>query len=325
MIPGAAFWPNDVPGMMISGAWRVYNGLMRIIALALLLLAPAASAGRTSDDAAEAGFRSQIDVLGAELSAALSASVFLVPDAMTPTQARALTKTKLAGSGVPESYVDSVFDDSRTAVIDAVTDRFGRPAERLPYEQYRKFFLTEDNVANGARFMRDHRGLLSQVNGRTGVDATLLAALSGIETRYGASVGTFPVFSALYTIMLKVHKRSDWAAREEAAFLTMAWRQTVAAHAIVGSYAGAFGFVQFMPSSFNAYAVDFDGDGRTRLDEWPDALGSAANYLVRHGYDSSSAFEPGSPIGRAIYAYNHSDNYVRVMLELRAEILKRLP
>lgn len=71
--------------------------------------------------------------------------------------------------------------------------------------------------------------------------------------------------------------------------------------------------------------MDFDGDGRTRLDEWPDALGSAANYLVRHGYDASSAFEPGSAIGRSIYAYNHSENYVRAMLELRAEILKRLP
>ena len=234
-------------------------------------------------------------------------------------------KGKLAGSGVPESYVDSVFDDPRTAVIDGIADRFGRPAESLPYEQYRKFFLTEANIANGARFVREHQGLLSRVSARTGVDGALLTSLSGIETRYGASVGTFPVFSALYTITLKVPRRSDWAAREVAEVLKMGWTQGIDTHAVLGSYAGAFGFVQFMPSSFNAYAVDFDGDGRTRLDEWPDALGSASNYLVRHGYDPSAAFEPGSAVGRAIYAYNHSDNYVRAMLELRAEILKRLP
>ena len=96
------------------------------------------------------------------------------------------------------------------------------------------------------------------------------------------------------------------------------------AHAWFGSYAGAFGLVQFMPSSANAFAVDFDGDGKRRLFEWPDALGSAANYLARNGYRAGEPFTPGSAIGRAVYAYNHSENYVRVVLELRAE-LKALP
>lgn len=295
----------------------------RVLALALALLA--AAGVRASAGGDEAGFRSQLDVLRLELSSVLAVSIFSVPDALTPEQARALVRKKLAGSGVPESSIDSVFDDPRTKLIDGIADRFGRPAESLPYEQYRKFFLTEANIANGVRFVRDHRGLLNSAHGRTGVDGTLLTALTGIETRYGASVGTFPVFSALYTIMLKVPRRSDWAARETAEVLKMGFKQGIDPHALLGSYAGAFGLVQFMPSSFNAYAVDFDGDGRTRLDEWPDALGSAANYLVRHGYDSSAPFEPRSAIGRSIHAYNHSENYVRAMLELRAEILKRLP
>ncbi|OGS41698.1 MAG: hypothetical protein A2506_03400 [Elusimicrobia bacterium RIFOXYD12_FULL_66_9] len=297
----------------------------RTLPLAFMLLTATAVGVRASVRGDEAGFRSQIDVLSVELSAALSLPVFQAPDVLTPAQARALVKKKLQGSGVPDSYVDSVFDDARTTVIDGISERFGRPAESLPYEEYRKFFLTEANIANGARFARDHAGLLMQVNGRTGVDGTLLTALTGIETRYGTYVGKFQVFSALYTIILKVQRRSDWAAREEAEVLKLCWKHREDPHAIVGSYAGAFGFVQFMPSSFNTYAVDFDGDGRTRWDEWPDALGSAANYLLRHGYDSSAPFEPGSPIGRSIYAYNHSDNYVRAMLELRAEILKRLP
>lgn len=290
-----------------------------ILALSLLTAAPSRAAFLPD----EAGSLSQLDALSMELGSAFDAAS--PSGAMTPDQARALVRKDLAGSGVPDSYADAVFADPRTVVIDGISDRFGHLSESLPYEQYRKFFLTEANIAGGARFARDHRGLLTQVSARTGVDGTLVVALSGIETRYGTSVGKFPVFSALYTIMLKVAKRSDWAAREAAEVLKLGWKQKADPHDIVGSYAGAFGFVQFMPSSFNAYAVDFDGDGRTRWDEWPDALGSAANYLVRHGYDATAAFEPGSAIGRSIYAYNHSDNYVRAMLELRAEILKRLP
>jgi len=294
------------------------------LALILAVLAFCAPAARAQlpPPPLEVGCRSQLDALSLELTV----SWIQAQDVMTREQARALVKKKLAGSGVPDSYVDRIFADPRTAVIDAVSDRFGRPpAESAPYEQYRKYFLTEANIADGAQFLRDHAPLLLQVNARTGVDGALLAALTGVETRYGTNAGTFPIFSALYTIVRKVAKRSDWAAREEAELLKLCWKQGVDPHSILGSYAGAFGFVQFMPSSFNAYAVDFDGDGRTRLDEWPDALGSAANYLIGHGYDGTAAFDPGSAIGRSIYAYNHSENYVRAMLELRAEILKRRP
>jgi membrane-bound lytic murein transglycosylase B len=162
------------------------------------------------------------------------------------------------------------------------------------------------------------------VQGGRGVDEHLLAALVGVETFFGRNAGKTPTFGALYTISLRVPRRSDWAARELAELLRLCAPQGVDPHSISGSYAGAFGLAQFMPSSFVAYAVDQDGDGRKRWDEWPDMLGSAANYLVRHGY-AGAAFVPSSPIGRSIYAYNHSENYVKVVLELRAELLARAP
>lgn len=236
---------------------------------------------------------------------------------------RVEVKARLSGSGVPEAYVDQVFDDQRMRRIDGIRERFERPGESLPYDRYRLIFVNPQSIKKGREFLAAHAALLAQVRARTGVDPALLTALAGMETRYGANTGSFPVAAALGTIALGVPRRSSWAVRELAETLKLAWAERSDVHALKGSYAGAFGYVQFMPSSFNVYAVDFDGDGRRDLYTWPDALGSAANYLARHGYDPAAPFTPGSAIGRAIFAYNHSDNYVRAMLELREAILAR--
>lgn len=245
-----------------------------------------------------------------------------------PARARALVKAKLAGSGVPGPYVDAVFSDPRTKLFPEIPGKFDGPSgpvTSVPYEQYRKYFITEANVAAGAQFVGNHRDLLDAVTARFKVDGVLLTALVSIETRYGTAAGKYPVFDALDTIIQKVPSRSTWAIDEEAEFLKMTYAQGMDAHAILGSYAGAFGYVQFEPSTYNTTAVDFDGDGQRRLDQWPDALASCANYLLRSGYDASAPFTPESPIGRSLFSYNHSSNYVRVILELRGEILKRLP
>lgn len=240
----------------------------------------------------------------------------------TPEQARALIVAKAEAIGVPRAYVEAALDEPRLKTIPGLEDRFGKPAETLPYERYREIFLTEKRIQGGADFLAARRATLDAVAARKGVDPALLTALSGVETFYGANTGSYATLSALWTITQKVPARSSWAAREAAELLKLCRAQGQDAHAVSGSYAGAIGLVQFMPSSLNAYGADFDGDGRSRWDEWPDALLSAANYLARHGY-SGTVYEPSSPIGRAIYAYNHSDNYVRVVLELRAAILAR--
>ena len=273
-------------------------------------------------------FSGEFDGLRASMLPRLAAAKAAAAVETGSARARTLVKIKLAGSGVPDSYVDSIFADPRTKLFPEIQGKFESPSGPVmpvPYEQYRKYFITEANIAAGAQFVRDHRALLDAVTARFKVDGVLLTALVSIETRYGTVVGKYPVFDALDTIIQKVPSRSAWAVREEAEFLKMTHAQGMDAHAVLGSYAGAFGYVQFEPSTYNSTAVDFDGDGQRRLDQWPDALGSCANYLSRAGYDAAAAFTPESPIGRSLYSYNHSSNYVRVILELRGEILKRLP
>ncbi|MEQ1919440.1 MAG: lytic murein transglycosylase, partial [Elusimicrobiota bacterium] len=245
------------------------------------------------------------------------------PDAKTPEEVRRGVDARLNGR-VPVAIVDAFFADARLKVIDGIADRFGKPGESLPYDQYRKLFINPESLAKGAAFLAARQGDLTRIEAKFGVDAYLLAAHAGVETRFGSYTGKMPIGAALWTIALKVPRRSDWAVRELAELLIFAAAEGEDPHSWFGSYAGAFGLVQFMPSSANAFAVDFDGDGRRRLFEWPDALASAANYLARNGYRAGEPFTPGSAIGRAVYAYNHSENYVRVVLELRSE-LKALP
>lgn len=294
---------------------------MRHAALLLALCAAPASAELPDDGFFEALLAGR----GEFLRAAGSAPVARAPKALTHDELKAGVKARLAGA-VDPAWVDAVFADPRAAIVPGVAERFGStaPAEALPYDRYRAIFITPQRIQAGADFLAAQGPLLASVESGRGVDRHLLAALVGVETFYGRNAGKTPVFGALYTISLKVPRRSDWAARELAELLRLTRPQGADPHAITGSYAGAFGLAQFMPSSFVAYAVDQDGDGRKRWDEWPDMLGSAANYLRRHGYAGSS-FAPSSPIGRSIYAYNHSENYVKVVLELRAELLRRGP
>jgi membrane-bound lytic murein transglycosylase B len=295
--------------------------LFVVIGGAVALMTAASSRAASSEDA----ILGEISLLrAASLPAVKAARLAASPSG----QARALIKAKLSGSGVPDSYVDQVFDDPRTQLFPDIPGKFGTPttpAPPVPYDQYRKYFITPANIAAGVQFVRDHRDLLNAVQARYKVDGTLLTALVSIETRYGTAVGKYPVFDALDTIVQLVPSRSNWAAREAAEFLKMTRAQGMDAHAVLGSYAGAFGYVQFEPSTYNSTAVDFDGDGQRRLDQWPDALASCANYLSRAGYDERDPFTPGSRIGRSLFSYNHSDNYVRVILELRGEIQQRLP
>ncbi|HEX4048007.1 MAG TPA: lytic murein transglycosylase [Elusimicrobiota bacterium] len=299
--------------------------------LGLALALTAAAAAGASAFSPEESIQAEIEAMRASVLPAVEAEKAQAAQAAKetpPAQARALVEAALAGSGVPDSYVEGVFADPRSRLFPEIPGRFGGSrghGKPVPYEEYRKYFITESNIAAGARFVRAHRELLDAVTARYAVDGALLTALVAIETRYGSATGKYPVFDALDTIIQKVPSRSAWAVREEAAFLEMTYVQGLDAHAVLGSYAGAFGYVQFEPSTYQSTAVDFDGDGARRLDQWPDALGSCANYLARAGYDASAPFTPESAIGRSLFAYNHSSNYVRVILELRGEILKRLP
>lgn len=301
---------------------------VRFLSKALLsaLLAGAAASARAQVPSSDSAFAEAMNRGFVEAAdSARAARPALAADAKTPAEVRAAVDARLAGR-VPAAEVDAFFSDPRLKLLPGVVDRFEAPASTRPpvgYDEYRRLFINPDALAKGAAFLKDHRAELALAESRYGVDRFLLAAHAGVETRYGAFPGKTPIGSALWSISLKVARRSDWAAREIAELLVFAKAEGLDAHALLGSYAGAFGYVQFMPSSAVTTAVDLDGDGKKDLFSWGDALGSAANYLKKSGYKAGDPFTPESSVGRAVWSYNHDAHYVRCVLELRGELAQR--
>jgi membrane-bound lytic murein transglycosylase B len=175
----------------------------------------------------------------------------------------------------------------RQDIIDAIT----RPAEAKPWYQYRSIFLTSARAEGGATFWRNNRDDLRKAEELYGVPPEIIVAIIGVETRYGANTGRHRVLDALSTLAFGYPPRSGFFRKELEQFLLMAREEGMTPTGPKGSYAGALGKAQFIPSSFRAYAVDFDGDGKRDLwDSNADAIGSVANYFVRHGW------RPGEPV-----------------------------
>ena len=206
----------------------------------------------------------------------------------------------------------------------SIINRFQNQSEKLSYEQYRKIFITNDRIKNGVIFYKGKKEILKLVNSKYGVDSFLLVSLSGVESNYGANTSSNLVFTSLHT-QLHNEKRKSWAEKEMIEFIKYCYENNIDPFSLGGSYAGAFGFGQFIPSSFRAYAVDFDGDEIKEPFEWLDVFASMSNYLIKNGYNkSSNDFSYKTDNWNSIYRYNHSKNYVNVILELRNSIMKEL-
>lgn len=160
-----------------------------------------------------------------------------------------------------------------------------RPWEAKPWYQYRKLFITEQRVNDGVQFYRQHQALFKQAEEQYRVPANVILAILGVETFYGKHQGTHPVLDSLYTLGFDYPPRADFFRKELAAFLALSYQQKWQPSTIMGSYAGAMGMSQFISSSYQHYAVDFDHDGQRDLFHSPaDAIGSIANYFARHGW-----------------------------------------
>jgi membrane-bound lytic murein transglycosylase B len=171
----------------------------------------------------------------------------------------------------------------------SILDAIARPAEKTkPWYEYRQIFLTERREREGIEFLREHRDTLSRAQAETGVPAEIIVAILGVETYYGRIAGSYDVIDALSTLAFDYPKRSPLLHRRaQASFCCWRREQGLDPLTLKGSYAGAMGYGQFMPSSYRAYAVDFDGDGLADIWNNPvDAIGSVANYLARHGWQA---------------------------------------
>jgi len=171
--------------------------------------------------------------------------------------------------------------EARPSIVEAMT----RPAEKTrPWHEYRALFLTERRVARGAETARQQSAALQQA-ARRGVPPQYLLAITGVETFYGEVIGRHRVIDALATLAFDFPRRSEFFRSELEQFLLMSREETIDPLGPVGSYAGAMGIPQFMPSSFRTWAVDGDGNGRRDLwGSWHDVFASVANYLASHGW-----------------------------------------
>ncbi len=164
-----------------------------------------------------------------------------------------------------------------------IVEAMQRPYEAKPWYQYRRLFITDQNIANGVEFWRANKAVLQRAEDVFGVPASIVVAIIGIETRYGKVLGKHPVIDSLTTLVLQYPRRSRYFRKELKHYLLLTRDEGLDPVTTRGSYAGAMGIPQFLASSYRSYAVDFNNDGRRDLLAQPeDAIGSVANYLAKH-------------------------------------------
>ncbi len=172
-----------------------------------------------------------------------------------------------------------------------IIDAMNRPAEKSKaWFEYRKIFLTDKRIKGGVKFWQENVDIINYAEKIYGIAPEIMVAIIGVETYYGRRQGTYRVMDALSTLAFRYPKRSKFFRGELKHFLVMSQEQHFDPLSKTGSYAGAMGMGQFIPSSFQNYAIDFDGDGKKNI--WTnnaDAIGSVANYFKRHGWKEGLA------------------------------------
>lgn len=179
---------------------------------------------------------------------------------------------------------------------DSILEAISRPAEKvLEWKDYRRIFVTDSRIREGRAFLKAHKAAFAREEKQLGVSRYIVAAIIGVETRYGHSDGHYRVIDALATLAFDYPPRSDFFRGQLEQFFLMTREQHFNPLSLTGSYAGAMGYGQFIPSSYRDYAIDFDGDKVADIFDNPvDAIGSVANYFSRHGWQA------GQPVAEKV-------------------------
>lgn len=171
-----------------------------------------------------------------------------------------------------------------------IIESMERPYEKKNWDVYRDLFLTPQRVQEGLAFWRDNQKALAQAQKQFGVPANIIVAILGVETLYGKHQGNYRVLDALTTLAFDYPKRSEFFTKELKEYLLLCKEHAVSPTQYMGSYAGAMGKPQFMPSSYRFYAVNFSGRGKVDLmNEDRDVISSVANYFHQHGWTLNEA------------------------------------
>ncbi|MCY4340796.1 MAG: lytic murein transglycosylase B [Gammaproteobacteria bacterium] len=183
----------------------------------------------------------------------------------------------------------------------SVIDSISRPAEKeLAWAKYQDIFLTEERTRSGVKFMAEHEAALQEAQKVYGVPPVIVTAIIGVETLYGKFTGDYRVVDALATLCFDYPPRAKLFCGQLKAFIRLVREEGKPITSLKGSYAGAMGLGQFIPSSYLNYAVDFDGDGFRDIWNNPtDAIGSVANYLAEHDWQRGGGIALQAEAGEA--------------------------
>jgi membrane-bound lytic murein transglycosylase B len=252
-----------------------------------------------------------------------------------------------------EDYLKSLFSQAKR--LDYVirlenAQQYHGPKPAHPksggWDRYRQQFINEAHINNGADFWANNAESIEKASQMYGVDPEYIVAIIGVETYFGRNVGKTRIFDALTTLAFDTQRRGKFFASELENFLLMTKEEGLDPLKPVGSWAGAMGLGQFMPSSFRTLAVDFNKDGRRNLWDQCDAIGSVAHYFSRHGWQphklvaepsknassdaiielskaKGSEFWRVHPNFKVIKKYNNSDKYAMAVHQLAQAIKQR--
>lgn len=185
--------------------------------------------------------------------------------------------------GLSPEQIDAAMQSTQR--LNSVLAVMSRPGESKPWYAYKRQFLSAGTIAKGVRFKTQYADTLNRAEQQYGVPQAIILGILGVETGFGSNKGNFRTRDALATLAFDGARRNDYFANELAALLAWTHREGFHVEQIAGSYAGALGYPQFMPSNITKFGVDYDGNGHIELRSSAiDAIGSIANYLAQNGW-----------------------------------------
>ena len=211
--------------------------------------------------------------------------------------------------GLSAQQVDWAMNGSKN--LPNIINIMNRPGESKPWYDYKTNFMAESTIQRGVRFKNQYADTLNRAEQQYGVPQSIILGILGVETGFGANKGNFITRDALATLGFGYERRAQYFQDELAALIAWSYKDDVPTRSVVGSYAGAIGYPQFMPSNIPKFGVDYDGNGHIDLrNSAVDAIGSIANYLAQHGWQRNQ------PIGfTARYNGNNPESIIAKNLE----------
>ena len=186
--------------------------------------------------------------------------------------------------GLTESQIDQAMSDAENRPN--ILKIMERPGESKPWYQYQSMFLVDSTIQKGQRFKQQYSDALNRAEQEFGVPKSVILGILGVETGYGSNKGNIITRDALATLAFGYPRRASYFQDELGALIAWTYKEGYPITDIKGSYAGAVGYPQFMPSNITKYGVDYDFNGHIDLRNSPtDAIGSIANYLSKQGWE----------------------------------------